>query len=321
MGGLSPMERSPWPSSPVGPQATCWSRRDLINRSYAWFRSFPKLLRSELMEAAEALAARAHPLGAWAGLEMWSGLNGFGQAFRHELESRSGVVYLTGLAPPGKVISDEVLRWTYLLIGLQAGAPIGPHGSLVEMSGRCQPGISQASPEASPETSFHTDSGGPEVPDVVGMLCLAPARTGGECQVASATLAHELLKADCRDLLGELYAPFPRYDSDGEGGPAHPIFASDGHTLLFNYMRQRIEAGHARARIPLTPRQLAGLDRLDRALGDPQASVQFKMKRGEMLFVNNRHIAHNRQSFVDHADPARRRRMLRMWLSFPGNRA
>jgi TfdA family taurine catabolism dioxygenase TauD len=317
------MERSLWPSSPMEhvAQATCWSRRDLINRSYSWFRSFPRLLRSDLMEAAEALAAMAQPLHAWAGLRMWPGLSAFGQAFRQELVGRSGVVYLTGLVTPGAAISDEVLRWAYLLIGLQVGVPIGERGSLVEISGRCHAGADSVHREDGPETSFHTDSAGQDVPDVVGMLCLAPARAGGECQVASAIAAHELLKGRCRDLLGELYEPLLRPDPARGRVVPRPIFATDGRTLLFNYMRHQIETAHDQARLPLTVRQLTALDCLDEALSDPLAHVQFQMKRGEMLFVNNRHIAHNRQSFIDHPDPALRRRMVRMWLSLPAQGA
>jgi hypothetical protein len=316
------MERSLWPSSPVEhvAQATCWSRRDLINRSYSWFRSFPRILRSDLMEAAEALAGMGQPLDAWTGLRMWPGLSAFGQAFRQELVGRSGVVYLTGLASPGSSISDDVLRWAYLLIGLQVGIPIGERGSLVEISGRCHGAASRAASEASPETCFHTDSAGGEIPDLVGTLCLRPADTGGECQVASATAAHELLKSRCRDLLGELYEPFLRCDAAGTRS-AHPIFATDGRTLRFNYMRHQIETAHHQAGTPLTPRQQLGLDHLDQALSDPLAHVQFQMKRGEMLFVNNRHIAHNRRPFTDHLELARRRRMVRMWLSLPDQRA
>jgi hypothetical protein len=330
-GGGEPMERPLWPSSIAGrvAQAACWSRRDLLSRSSSWLRPLPRALRPDLLHAATALAEAGRPLDAWKGVEVSPSLRFLGASLQRELTEGSGVVFVTGVAPDGAEVSDQALKWAYLLIGAEVGLPIGPHGSLLEISGRCYGRKSREVSKASPETRFHTDSGGGQVPDVVGMLCLVPARTGGECQIASATLAHELLKARCRDLLGELYQPFLR-DDDTPAASRHallssarPVFttSASGRTLLFNYMRHRIEAAHQRAEVPLTPSQVSGLDRLDEALNEPVAHVQLQMKRGEILLVNNRHVAHNRRSFVDHVDPARRRRMVRMWLSLAGDAA
>jgi hypothetical protein len=322
----SAMQRTFWPSSSVAQvaQATCWSRRDLINRSTCWFRVLPRALRGDLLGAAEILANAGRALDRWHGLPLSGALGILGLTLRNELVAGSGVVYLTGLIPPGSAPSDDVLRWAYLLLGVEIGAPMGPRGSLVEIMGRCHGAAGRAESAASPETRFHTDSDGGQTPDVVGTLCLNPASSGGECQVASATLAHELLKARCHDLLSELYEPFRRDADASDQGPATaaaatglPVFATDGQNLTFNYMRHRIESAHERAGVPLSARQAAALDHLDEALGDPLAHVQLHMKRGEVLLVNNRHIAHNRRPFVDHEDPDRRRHMVRMWLSLP----
>jgi hypothetical protein len=314
----SAMQRTLWPSSPVAQvaQATCWSRRDLIKRSTCWFRVLPRVLRGDLLDAAEILASAGRALDRWRGLPLSGALGILGLTLRNELVAGSGVVYLTGLIPPGATPSDDVLRWAYLLLGVEIGAPMGPRGSLLEITGRCHGPAGELESAASPETRFHTDSDGDQTPDVVGTLCLAPARSGGECQVASATLAHELLKARCRDLLSELYEPFCRAPAAARDGGL-PIFATDGQDLTFNYMRHRIEAAHEGGGAPLSARQVAALDRLDQALGDPMAHVQLQMKRGEVLLVNNRHIAHNRRPFVDDAEPARRRHMVRMWLALP----
>jgi hypothetical protein len=39
-----------------------------------------------------------------------------------------------------------------------------------------------------------------------------------------------------------------------------------------------------------------------------------------MQFVHNHSLLHDRTAFVDHPDPARRRHLLRLWLSLPGDR-
>ena len=42
---------------------------------------------------------------------------------------------------------------------------------------------------------------------------------------------------------------------------------------------------------------------------------EFALRPGDMFFVNNRWILHNRTAFEDHPDPDRRRHLLRLWLA------
>ncbi|UCH25841.1 MAG: TauD/TfdA family dioxygenase [Trueperaceae bacterium] len=43
--------------------------------------------------------------------------------------------------------------------------------------------------------------------------------------------------------------------------------------------------------------------------------MSFKLEPGQMMFVNNRWILHNRTAFEDFAEPERRRHYVRLWLS------
>ena len=40
-----------------------------------------------------------------------------------------------------------------------------------------------------------------------------------------------------------------------------------------------------------------------------------KTKAGDMYFLNNRWLLHNRTAFVDHPEPERRRHLVRLWLT------
>jgi alpha-ketoglutarate-dependent taurine dioxygenase len=42
--------------------------------------------------------------------------------------------------------------------------------------------------------------------------------------------------------------------------------------------------------------------------------VEFMLRPGDMLFINNRWLLHNRTAFEDHAAPAQRRHYVRLWL-------
>jgi alpha-ketoglutarate-dependent taurine dioxygenase len=45
--------------------------------------------------------------------------------------------------------------------------------------------------------------------------------------------------------------------------------------------------------------------------------AEFTMQPGEMFFINNRWVLHNRTAFEDHPEPERRRHLVRLWLERP----
>jgi hypothetical protein len=296
----------------------CWSRADLINRSFAWFKLFPRALRPEFAETCWALTEKRRSLQEWrAADEPSAGVRLLGQQMLQELTAGSGVAFLTGIIPPGAYVPDEFLTWAYRRIGRQIGEPIGDDGGLLVLGGRrrCSRPAT-AGRGVGGETTFHTDSVDGIVPDVVGMLCLAPATVGGEWQVSSGVRAHEVLRRRSGDILARLYAPFTR-ETSSLPRRGEPIFTREalGWRLRFQYMRYGIENAHRVLGPPLSPAQTEALDRLDEILTESGAAVQFRLKRGEMIFVNNRLVAHNRRPYIDHPDPRHSRKMVRMWLS------
>jgi hypothetical protein len=170
------------------------------------------------------------------------------------------------------------------------------------------------------ESSFHTDNSfGEQLVDYVGLLCLASAKSGGLSQLVSGYAVHNRLLAQHRDALPLLYEPF-HFDRRGGVLPGEdatirkPILACDGSRLSYRYLRSWIEFGHEKAGVPLTRAQKSALDVLDSVLRDPDLPVEFMLKPGQMLFVNNRWILHNRTAFEDFPEPARRRHYIRLWL-------
>jgi alpha-ketoglutarate-dependent taurine dioxygenase len=170
------------------------------------------------------------------------------------------------------------------------------------------------------ESSFHTDNSfGDEVLDYVGLLCLQTARSGGLSQVVSGFAALEVLRARHPDVLETLRRPFhvERRGGvrDGEAPTKRaPVLQWDGQELLIRYLRYWIETGHARAGEPLAPEQVRALDVLDEVLRQPELRVEFNLRPGQMYFINNRWILHNRTAFEDHPEPQRRRHLVRLWL-------
>jgi alpha-ketoglutarate-dependent taurine dioxygenase len=102
---------------------------------------------------------------------------------------------------------------------------------------------------------------------------------------------------------------------DGEAPTVlRPVITGEGPELTYRYLRYWIEAGHDRAREPLTAAQRHALDVLDEVLQRPALRAEFSLEPGQVYFINNRWILHNRTAFEDHPEPERRRHLVRLWL-------
>jgi alpha-ketoglutarate-dependent taurine dioxygenase len=172
----------------------------------------------------------------------------------------------------------------------------------------------------SAESSFHTDNSfGETVLDYVGLLCLSPAKSGGLSQNVSGYAALDELSRSDPGALDTLARPF-HVDRRGGFKPGEPptvrfpVITRSGPELLIRYLRYWIEAGHQKANVPLTPEQVHAMDALDRVLARPDLRVEFALRPGQMFFINNRWILHNRTGFEDDPDPERQRHYVRLWL-------
>ena len=168
--------------------------------------------------------------------------------------------------------------------------------------------------------SYHTDS--PQwskVPDFVGLLCIRPAKIGGESKFVSAyTIHNEMLKIN-RENLYLLYLKF-HFDKRGEykenESPTtyEPIFKYQNNQLVFRYLRNYIDAGQKIAEKPLTNEQNSILDEVDRIIHDEKFCVSYDLKKFDMTFFNNHRIIHGRTSFEDYHDEKMKRYMIRTWI-------
>lgn len=156
--------------------------------------------------------------------------------------------------------------------------------------------------------------------DVVALLCVRPAREGGESEVVSAPRAHEVLRHRSPDLLQVLYGPYPN-DQRGEErqdtGPwiPLPVFSLVEGTLITRYIRRFIEASQRFLDAPrLSALQLKALDALDDALDEPDAMLRMRLEAGDLQLLNSHQTLHGRSAFADpNGDPGRL--LLRLWLA------
>ncbi|HEX6720244.1 MAG TPA: TauD/TfdA family dioxygenase, partial [Burkholderiaceae bacterium] len=164
--------------------------------------------------------------------------------------------------------------------------------------------------------TFHTDSA-----DVVGLLCLQTAQRGGLSALVSSTTLYNELRARRPELAACLFEPLAT-DRRGEVPPGAkpyfeiPVFNWFAGRLSAIYQRQYIDSGQRFAAAPrLRAMQVEALDLLDALSNDPALHFTMALEPGDMQFVHNHVLLHDRTAFDDWPEPARRRHLLRLWLA------
>ncbi len=169
--------------------------------------------------------------------------------------------------------------------------------------------------------TFHTDS-----TDVVALLCLKEAMEGGDSLLVSTLTLHNEMRARHPDLAPLLFQPVAT-DRRGEIPDGMkpwfeiPVLSWHEGFLTGLYQRQYIDSA---ARLDGAPRlsddQRAALDAWDALTNDPALHLRMRLRPGDMQFVYNHHMLHDRTAFRDWPEPEERRHLLRLWLSLPEDR-
>jgi hypothetical protein len=304
----------------TGPRA--WDAASLDDRS-KWYFSIPADLLAALDRTVQELGHHPGPVTSLQVQDFPCGSFGASlKPVREALEAGRGFVVIDGI-PRGRFSSNE-LQVIYWLLGQLLGRPMvqNVEGTLLYDVRDTGKDLTQGArfSVTSYESSFHTDNSfGETVLDTVGLLCLNSARSGGLSQVVSGYAVHNRLLAKHADVLPILYQPFEVERRGGvQAGQAAtipvPIFQWDGKDLTIRYLRYWIQAGHDKAGRPLTSDQAKALDVLDSVLGQPDLRAEFMLHPGQMFFINNRCMFHNRTAFEDWREIERRRHYLRLWL-------
>jgi hypothetical protein len=164
--------------------------------------------------------------------------------------------------------------------------------------------------------NYHTDSC-----DVVGLLCLHPAKAGGlSSLVSSVTMFNEMRKR--RPALARVL--FERIETDRRGEvPAGqkpffsiPVFNWYSGLLSTIYHRSYIESARRFPDVPpLRPEQIEALDLFDELANDPALHLRMEFQPGDVQLVHNHTLLHDRTAFEDWPEPERKRHLLRLWLA------
>ena len=169
--------------------------------------------------------------------------------------------------------------------------------------------------------TYHTNSC-----DMVGLLCLKTAKSGGaSALVSSMTIYNEMLRRrpDLLPCLFEAMHTDRRGEVPAGQKPWHdtPVFSWYEGRLSALYARRYIESARRFPEVPpLTAQQTEALDLFDALAEDPALNMQMTFQPGDMQWVHNHTMLHDRTAFEDWPEPERKRHLLRLWLASPGAR-
>ena len=157
--------------------------------------------------------------------------------------------------------------------------------------------------------------------DIVGLLCVNPARSGGLSRIVSSTTIHNQLLRERPDLLRLAFEDF-YFDRRGEAPEGKqpyyrgPLFAWFAGQLFGRYNRAYIESAQRFAEVPrLSSAQVELLDWMDRLCDNEAMHLSMELARGDMQFISNYTTLHSRTDYEDDPDPRLRRHLLRLWLN------
>ena len=305
------------PPDPISAPAG-WFGADLARSRASWTLELTPAQQAELVQAAEAMADL--PLAsidrASAPLPTVSPLL---RRLREEVQTGLGVVLLRGF-PVDRLPVDDARRG-YWLLGRHLGDAVAQNGAGEVMCDIRDTGADPADPDVrlyttSAEQDFHTDGA-----DIIGLLCLRAAETGGISRLASSITVFNEVARERPDLVPLLFEDWHWYLHGQRPADVAPTFALpitrwDGEHLSTFFIGWWIRRAQGVPGVPaLTSEQQELLQVYERVANRPDVYLDMDFRPGDMQWIRNAVVLHKRTAYTDPADPDRRRHLLRLWLA------
>ncbi len=236
---------------------------------------------------------------------------------RSELLHGRGIAVLRGL--PVARMGRDWSATAYLGLGVHIGKPNSQNafGHLlghVRDFGRDYEDPNYRGYQSAATIEFHCDHS-----DFVGLLCMQPAKSGGESRVASAVTLYNRMVAARPDLVEALMGDF-YFTRHGEIPPGadpwkiQPVIGfADGYFSARGASHYIFKAQSIPGVPKLTERQLDALKYYREVVA--QCAVDLVFEQGDIQLLHNNVMQHSRRAFTDWPEPERKRHLYRLWLN------
>jgi alpha-ketoglutarate-dependent taurine dioxygenase len=302
--------------------ASAWYGRDLESKR-DWIESFTVDEARALLKGLDAVRARALEPEQIRRCDFDTPL--LRQRFLdvgRTLERGRGFVIFRGF--PLDELSDKDCKLLFWGLAMQLGVPVSQNRHLhliaevKDVGEKMGQATSRAYRSRGP-LRFHTDQC-----DVLGLMCLRGAVSGGHSRfVSSAALYNEVL-AQRPDYLDSLCQPYC-FSRQGEEVPGaqrwyeRPVFDTNDGSFTSMFSRTYIESAQKIDGVPaLSAERQAALEFITKLADEHCVAVE--LQRGDIQFFNCHVTYHARSAFDDHDEADKKRTLLRLWLSVPNSR-
>lgn len=242
------------------------------------------------------------------------------ERYLEEIRTGRGFVVVRGLNAAD--YADDDVGLIFWGLGAYLGTPVtqNPRGDLlgnVYDHGRRYGELDVRGYETNAHLPFHSDGC-----DLVGLLCLRKAKSGGLSSIVSSITLHNEILRQHPEYLAPLYSGFHYIRREAALTEAAvtphrvPVFGAKDGYISCRLIRNQINAACVKTGVPLAPLVREALDFLDSLAHDRDIHLDMDLQVGDMQLCNNYTILHSRTGFEDYPEPERRRHMIRLWLTF-----
>jgi Taurine catabolism dioxygenase TauD, TfdA family len=249
------------------------------------------------------------------------------QEIQTELEDGRGFVVLRGLPVHSYELEHIKLMFMGLVAHLGTTTPDDIHGRVLHSvmdRGVSNESLHTRGYQTRAGLTMHGDHG-----DVVCLLCIRPARSGGVSQIVSSMAIYNEILRTHPEYLDVLYRGF-HHNIRGCGPPGKwenvtrhrvPVFSYYKGRLSMRYNFKAIRTAELLPGVePLSEIERRAIDLVGEIALRPDFRVEMNLQPGDIQLLNNHTILHRRTAFEDDPDPLARRLLLRAIVNMPNSR-
>jgi hypothetical protein len=237
-----------------------------------------------------------------------------------------GFVLLRGLPVEGR--SRELIRAVYWALGTRIGSPVTQNlqgDLLAEIVDRGYDvnNLDVKPSQTNAEQRPHTDPA-----DIVGLLCVNAARSGGLSRIASTMAIYNAVLERKPQYLEWLYRGF-HHNLRGDASEAAPFGCTPKPIPVYRYYNgalscvfnaSTIKEAQRRMGALVPDEEMEAIDYMVELARSDEFRLDMEFAPGDLQILNNYTVMHWRTEFQDWPDPGRKRLLYRLWLKAEGLR-
>lgn len=300
-----------------------WLAQDL-RQSDEWIRPLTDHEREQIRSGLDKFLATGKPLIESTGADFEFGdIGQLMQDITEQLRHGFGLVVMKRFPIEG--LSEDEIKALYWGFTNHLGVlrPQGKDSALinhVKNAGGVYRAAGGRGYNTNSELDFHVDFA-----DLVGLLCIQDAKSGGVSKACSSRALYEALRQEAPELAQALTEPL-YYSRQNEEAPDQapfyktPVIAWQDGWFSCRYTRNHIRYAdrHEGASAP-SALQNQAMDWFDAQAVAPRFCFDMRLEPGDFQIINNHVVLHSRTAYEDYEEPEKRRSLLRSWIATPNS--